>query len=420
MTKFMEQHCSRAWTILCVFALGIRCFAQPQLENPGFETWNNAGQATEEPSEWSSLKTSDGGALINSLVPQLCWRSDDAHTGTRSVNLRTVSSLAGDANGLLTNGRVHAEIDIQNSYMFTDQENAQWHTTLTSRPDSLVGWFKAQPEPGDRANIGALLHVSDGRLPAFGTEGNYVAGASWKAPYGEVASWTRFAVPFQYLNNTTPEYVLLILTAGDSAGSSVGTQVWYDDLALIYNVQCLPSEPTAYVSATEGYPVVVGYSTGGEPTTSTTFSVQLSDIGGSFAAPVVIGSVSTFLPTGSIPCTIPAGTLPGADYKLRVVGSSPFYAPVPVDFEVQATTGMRDMVANLPMWLVDGDVMVDARALGEGGLEYSVIDAQGRLASGGRVDGAGVLRILLPRVRGVYAVQLNSGSGRIVKRIVVP
>lgn len=420
MTKFMEQTCLRPSAFLWVCALGIGCFAQPQLENPGFETWNNAGQATEEPSEWSSLKTSDGGALINSLVPQLCWRSDDAHTGTRSVNLRTVSSLAGDANGLLTNGRVHAELDVQNSYMFTDQENAQWHTPMASRPDSLVGWFKAQPEPGDRANIGALLHVSDGRLPAFGTEGNYVAGASWKAPYGEVASWTRFAVPFQYLNNTPPEYVLLILTAGDSAGSSVGTQVWYDDLALIYNVQCLPAEPTAYVSAAQGYPVVVGYSTGGEPTTSTMFSVQLSDVNGSFAAPVEVGSVSSSLLTGSIPCTIPAGTVPGANYKLRVLGSSPFYAPVPVDFEVEWTTGIRDVVANLPMWLVDGDVMVDARALGEGTLVYSVIDARGRLASGGRVDGAGVLRISLPRASGVYAVQLTTASARMVQRVVVP
>ena len=38
-------------------------WAQPQLENAGFEDWNNVGTATEEPLEWSSVKTSDGGTV---------------------------------------------------------------------------------------------------------------------------------------------------------------------------------------------------------------------------------------------------------------------------------------------------------------------------------------------------------------------
>ena len=396
-------------------------FSQPQLENAGFETWNNFGQATEEPSEWSSLKTSDGGALINSLVPQLCWRSDDAHTGNRSVNLRTVSSLAGDANGLLTNGRVHAEIDVQNSYMFTDTGEEQWRTVMTSRPDSLIGWFKAQPESGDRANIGALLHVSEGRLPAFGTEGNYVAGASWKAPYGQVSAWTRFAAPFQYLNDTAPEYILLILTAGDSAGSVVGTQVWYDDLALIYNLQCLPEQSTAYVSATEGYPMSIGYSSGGQPTALTTFTAQLSDVNGSFALPVDLGSVSSAVSAGSIPCAIPAGTVPGAGYKLRVVASSPYYAPVPVDFEVQAATTITEVPAAGPLVrVVEGNVIFDAGAMGGGMLTYNLVDASGRVASSGSVAAVGVQRIPVPNASGIYALRIVSARGDLVQRFVVP
>ncbi|MFN3874515.1 MAG: hypothetical protein ACK4L7_01220, partial [Flavobacteriales bacterium] len=106
--------------ILLHSALGAcGALAQPQLENPSFEAWDNAGQAKQEPRQWSSLKTSDGGDFINGLVPQLCWRSSDARSGQYSVNLRTQGSIIGPANGLLTNGRVHAGLSVADSYLFT-------------------------------------------------------------------------------------------------------------------------------------------------------------------------------------------------------------------------------------------------------------------------------------------------------------
>lgn len=113
--------------------------AQPQPLNSGFETWQNLGTGTEEPEEWSSLKTSDGGTFVNNFAPQVCWQSSDAHTGSFSVNVRTVTSLIGAANGIVTCGRVHAELDPANGRVFTEASDPQWHQALTSRPDSLVG-----------------------------------------------------------------------------------------------------------------------------------------------------------------------------------------------------------------------------------------------------------------------------------------
>ncbi len=384
--------------------------AQPQLENPSFETWNNVGQATEEPVDWSSLKTSDGGFFINSLVPQLCWRSADAHSGNYSVNLRTVSSAAGNANGLLTNGRVHAELNIDNSYMFTDQGDGQWNTLLGSRPDSLVGWFKAVPVSGDRPNVGALLHVNEGRLPAFGTEANWVAGVSWKGPYATVGAWTRFSKALNYLNNTDPEYVLFILTAGDSAGSDVGTQAWYDDFALIYNVHCSPLQSVVQAGAD----LMVAFSTGGIPTAPTTFSVELSDANGDFSAAVVIGSVLSTAPEGTISCTLPQGLGAGSSYAIRVVTGSLFYAPVGCSVQVELETGVtaaspRDSEIR---WTVNGLLItsVDAAA------SYECIDAQGRIiAVGSLKQGTNLIAL---DAQGMVIVRVASAAGSFAERVI--
>lgn len=383
--------------------------AQPQLENPSFESWDNAGQATQEPQQWSSLKTSDGGALINSLVPQLCWRSDDARTGQHSVNLRTVSSVVGAANGLLTNGRVHAELDVADSYMYTVQDNEQWRTAMTSRPDSIVGWFKAAPQSGDRANVGALLHVDEGRLPAFGTEGNYVAGASWKAPFGNVSEWTRFSAPFQYLNDWQPEWILLILTAGDSAGSQVGTQAWFEDLALIYNVQCAPDAQ----SVAPGGSFSVDYSTGGTPNSAVTFSVELSDANGDFSAPVVIGEIISAGSSGMIPCILPVQTAPGTGYRIRVVSDSPFYAPVGCDLAVEVNTGVdHERLSGTIISTRDGELVITSPHAAA----FECFSADGRLLMSGRL-GAGMNSIGMNGRTGMIIVRLFDGQ-RIDDRLV--
>lgn len=53
-----------------------------------------------------------------------------------------------------------------------------------------------------------------------------------------------------------------------------------------------------------------------------TFTAQLSNASGSFAAPTTIGSLTSTV-SGTISTTIPAGTVYGAGYRIRVVSSNP-------------------------------------------------------------------------------------------------
>ena len=320
--------------------MAVMALAQPQIENSGFETWGNVGMANEEPLEWSSLKTTDGGSIINNLAPQVCWQSTDAHTGGYSVYLKTATAIIGAANGTLTCGRVHAELTPANGYVFTDQANTQWNHVITSRPDSMVGWYKANPQPGDHGKVEAILHTGDGKMPENGTLPNWVGHARWDATSSVIAAWTRFAVPFDYYNAGTPAYSRSVLTSGDSLLSLVNSESWYDDLALIYNLRATPSDAIAYVTAVDPFPMTVDYSTGGEPVGMVDFVTELSDVNGSFASPVNIGSVSSTSPTGTIPCMIPAGTLPGTDYRIRVNTTSSYYAPVDSGIVVELSTNL--------------------------------------------------------------------------------
>ncbi len=61
-----------------------------------------------------------------------------------------------------------------------------------------------------------------------------------------------------------------------------------------------------------------------------TFTVQLSNAAGSFAAPVSIGLVTSST-SGSIPCILPAGLTPGTGYRVRIVASNPAFTS-PDDF----------------------------------------------------------------------------------------
>jgi hypothetical protein len=291
--------------------------------------------------------------------------------------------------------------------MFTDQGDGQWNTPLGgSRPDSLIGWFKATPESGDRTNVGALLHVDEGRLPAFGTEGNWVAGASWKAPFGNVSEWTRFSTPFQYTSGVAPEWVLLILTAGDSAGSQVGTEAWYDDLGLIYNVLASPDQDVVTLAGADAT-LQVDYTTGGTPVSATTFTVEMSDANGGFGAPQVLGSITSNLPTGAIPCTIPAAT-PSGTYSIRVTAPSPYYAPVPTQITIDNATSVQEEArGRFRCWLSQNSLCIEAPS---GHDRYELLDALGRRSAAGRLSVEGVTQVPLVAT-GLVLVRI-SGTGR--------
>lgn len=207
-------------------------FAQQQIPNASFEDWDDEGTAIMEPTHWSSLKTADAQA---SLAPEVLSQSE-GRTGMHSVLLEVKSVFGISANGIMTTGRIHADLNPENGYVYTDVTDPRWNMPFTDRPDSLVGWIKYEPKDGDNGKVEVLLHKgTEAQIPKNqATLDNTIATARFdiETTYTE---WTRFSTPFTYESQEYPEYILFAVAAGDSTVSNNGTKLWIDDLELIYN-----------------------------------------------------------------------------------------------------------------------------------------------------------------------------------------
>jgi len=204
-----------------------------QMLNPGFENWEDAGTVSDEPVNWSSIKTSDGGETINNFAPVVWFQSSDAHTGQYSVQLTNIETIV-IATGIVTNGRVHADFDPEKGYVFTEPSDPQWNTVFTTRPDSVVIWAKYFPVGTDTAQVKVLLHKGEGTLPPTPeNEGNQV-GFTQLNIYGTYDTWTRFASPIEYFTTENPEYILVVLTAGAGTQPTAESTAFYDDILMVY------------------------------------------------------------------------------------------------------------------------------------------------------------------------------------------
>jgi len=168
------------------------------------------------------------------------------------------------------------------------------------------------------------------------------------------------------------------------AGASGTTYVPNQDgsyTAGIENTGCSPSISTA-VSVTAGInissmPVNVcqGEAFGTTPilfgtfNANNVFTVELSDISGSFANPLIIGSENGTL-AGSLVATIPASLSPGSGYRFRLKASSPVaMSGVSIGFTVNATPALPTIqqngfvltssVATGNRWFRNGQVLVN-------------------------------------------------------------
>lgn len=226
--------------MICTYSFS---FSQQQIENPGFETWEEIGFGADtlEPVNWNSLKSSDGGFLINKVIPVTLEQSSDAHSGMYSVKLSNDTILGMVAPGTMTNGRVHATLPPSDAYVFTIDSMPEFHTPFTSLPDSLNVWAKFFPTTGDIGHIVAVLHTDTAKI-ADPLQTNWVAIANIDFTE-EVADWTKFSAPFVYLNNDTPEYILFAIYAGDAQNALLGSTLYLDDFEMIYYNTSIDNNP---------------------------------------------------------------------------------------------------------------------------------------------------------------------------------
>ena len=243
--------------LLLVVFPGVMATAQLQLENPGFEQWEDilasVTDTIREPVDWSSLKTSDDPTL-STMAPDVCTRSQNAHSGEYSIKLTNVQSFI-VANGVATNGRMHASITPGDSYIYTDPEDSKWNTPFTGRPDSVAGWIKYAPEGEDVLQIQVILHKGYAQRPDPEPDVNWIADAVFTSPLNTEGGWVRFSQPFTYNHETIPEHVLVILNSGNGFEPVAGSVLMVDDLEMIYNT---PQSNENLLKQTEAYLYAVG------------------------------------------------------------------------------------------------------------------------------------------------------------------
>lgn len=220
--------------------------AQSQIENPGFEDWEDESAGSVEfiePVNWSTIKTADDPTL-SGLAPFNWEQSEDAHSGQYCIKLYNTSALGSiPVVGTLTNGQYHSNIQTDLAWSFTNQDDPKWNTPFTARPDSIAFWLKYFPMEGDTLQFQALLHVDDAQIPVTPeTEGNWVGYTRADLP-GTYENWTRIALAFEYFDERTPDYLFMILASGNGTNSIEGSVAYYDDLEIIGGEQAIHDNP---------------------------------------------------------------------------------------------------------------------------------------------------------------------------------
>ena len=99
---------------------------------------------------------------------------------------------------------------------------------------------------------------------------------------------------------------------------------WTINLAAAVQTGTISGSPFCAGSA-----VAVPFTAYGTIGSGNTYTAQLSNASGSFAAPVNIGTLSSTAASGTISATIPGGTVSGAGYRIQVIASTSGFSPIP-------------------------------------------------------------------------------------------
>jgi len=237
-------------TFTTILSLSITLFslAQTQLTNAGFETWDNVGAASEEPTDFNSNKT---GSTNAQLGGQTCFRDATIkHGGSYAMRLenKTVPIIGTIINGSATTGVVNAPTtNKSDGYIGTINYSSSSdirRLAFTGRPDSIVGWYQyTSGGTGEVGKVTAILHNNqyfDPELPTTyhaDPTADKIGKAAFLTPTGTSAVWKRFTMPFVYTVAGNPTYILMSITPSNNQLTTFsGSKIWIDDIAFIYNI----------------------------------------------------------------------------------------------------------------------------------------------------------------------------------------
>lgn len=183
-----------------------------QIPNNSFENWTDFS-AYEDPDNWISLN------LLSAFGgQQIATKSTDAHSGNYALELSTsVSDIGSD--GTMDTIPGTATLGIMDLLSGEETEGA----ALSTRPDSLTGWYKLAAPDGASCYVLAMLSKWNGNSRTDIGAAIFNGGAQ--------NSYNRFSVPFQYLSNETPDTITITILNSDDE-QVVTNVLTIDDLAL--------------------------------------------------------------------------------------------------------------------------------------------------------------------------------------------
>ncbi|WP_190277425.1 T9SS type A sorting domain-containing protein [Taibaiella lutea] len=177
-----------------------------QIPNSGFELQNGDGT----PRLWRQAN-----AIAIPIDTTCQWIgsdsvrfvTDDAHTGTRALELRVAKYCDFTYGGDIKPVNYDAD-------SFVDQRIA-----FTTAPSKISFYYKLMPTAGDYARVDVLLE---------GESGNALADTSIKLTT-EQLNWTLQSIPFHYSSMETPVYMTLKLKISSDSLTHYGSRFVMDD-----------------------------------------------------------------------------------------------------------------------------------------------------------------------------------------------
>ncbi|MEI6122369.1 MAG: T9SS type A sorting domain-containing protein [Bacteroidota bacterium] len=234
-------------SIICLFVFTIGVVKAQQVNNSGFENWDNLATATEEPSDWNSFKSASGDAFLLTFAAQQVARSTQKRpgsTGAYSAVIWSRTILTVTANGNITTGQINmgsSTATDPSNYNISHTALPAFREALGGTPDSLVVWVRFKPANvagTDSARIHATIHDTyDCKDPIDAGSATHVVGEATLNFATTNNIWVRKSFAFNYAGPaTSPDYILISLTTNKTPGGGTGGDSLYiDDLELKYN-----------------------------------------------------------------------------------------------------------------------------------------------------------------------------------------
>lgn len=279
--------------VLAMILLGAAPLTHAQtLPNPGFEDWEAAGTACEDPQAWNSA---NGGLGLFGLC-NVTKETSKVHSGSASVKLETVlvPLIAINAPGALSNGIL--VVDPGDPFNST----VQGGSTIWGMPDALTGFYDYAPLGGDSLTIRVRLFDITGDDTTQIAEAEFIDNST-------TGGYTSFNLPINYTMTEDAELAeILVRSTRNSMAATVGTVLYIDDFAFT-GISSIDG-PSGGLSGT-WYPNPVQHTLHFQNPWNALVEVELFDLHGR-----LVGRTTTRDGMGQLDCS----ALPSGPYAYRV------------------------------------------------------------------------------------------------------